>query len=73
MSQSETRISLEHSQELVDKASAAVAALQELASADQRITHGLSPDPHLTKALDELELYQLRIKSQHIRIATLGR
>lgn len=69
----ETRISLEHSQELVDKAKAAHAALRELASADRRILHTLSQHPHLTKALEELELYQLRIESQHTRIKAIGR
>lgn len=73
MSESDARVSLEHSEELVDKAKAAHAALRELASADRRIIHGLSQHPRLTKALEELEMYQLRIEAQHARLKAIAR
>ena len=73
MSDTEARISLEHSQELVEKSQAAHAALRELASADRRIVHTLSQDPRLTKALEELEMYRLRIEARHARLKLLNR
>lgn len=68
-----TQISLEHSQELMDKTQAALQALRTLAEADQRIVHTVSQNPRLTKALEELELYQGRTRGRHARLEILGR
>ncbi|WJJ54955.1 hypothetical protein [Xanthomonas phage RTH11] len=73
MSDTEVRVSLEDSQDLMEKAEAAHAALRALASADRRIVHTVSEDPRLTKSLGELELYRARLEARHARIKILGR